>query len=230
MACATKAGVDWGNGGDSWGWGHTGAEDNTAKLNQAANKGVQCEIKDMFHVEWKQPGLFRWEDEKPVYPGEAEDVGHGECDRVKSAISKYNKYDRVKKEWFTWEISLHNSEIGSALKQVLEGYPGQTQHGLSIFTPPFLPFFHRWGDFANYIDNEADEHAFHYLDLLRKVLLPELEEVFDKWTTIKRTGHIEHKDLKLAFNPGELAVYVLDGIRSVGVMRKFIQSFLRSWV
>ncbi|KAL5400033.1 hypothetical protein PMIN03_001514 [Paraphaeosphaeria minitans] len=91
--------------------------------------------------------------------------------------------------------------------------------------PRYLPFFHRWGNVTKYIESEADEAAFHCLDLLRKVLIPELEETFEAWATIKRTGHVEFGDLELAFNPGKLAVYVLDGIRSVGVMREFIQFF-----
>ncbi|KAL5400032.1 hypothetical protein PMIN06_001077 [Paraphaeosphaeria minitans] len=107
-------------------WEATEAEDNTTKPGQAEEKGFKCEIKEVFHVESKQPGIFCWEDEKPAYPEKTEDGRHEQWNRDTCAIVKSNIYDKVKKEWITSQIDIRNSEIKSALEKILEGYPGQT--------------------------------------------------------------------------------------------------------
>jgi hypothetical protein len=217
-AWATQA--NWGSGG----WGVIEAQDGAAKLDEAVDKGIRCEIKEVFYVESedpKEPGIFRWVDEKPIDIKDTKDAVQTHMERETYAILEYNIYDPVEKKWNTSHITINNPEIQSVLENVLEGYPGLTRYSLNNFSPQYLPFFHRWNEFTKHIEDEADEEAFHYLDLLRKMLLPSLDKTFEKWAVIKRTGHIEFKDLELAFNPGELAVYVLDGIRSVGVMRKF---------
>ena len=103
---------------------------------------------------------------------------------------------------------------------MLEGYPGLTQHGLQMFAPPFLPFFHRWDEFLKHIEEETDEKTRHYLILLREMLSKELEVTFLRWQEIQKTGHIAFQDLQLAFDPAQIAVYVLNGTRSAGVIRK----------
>ncbi|KAF2645917.1 P-loop containing nucleoside triphosphate hydrolase protein [Massarina eburnea CBS 473.64] len=190
------------------------------ELADAVEKGIKCEIRDIFYTPVESElGKFQWVDEKPSDSGKVP-AWQTRKEREAYAICKYNKRGEDDDEWGTSWIYINNGKVQSALKKVLEGYPGFTQHEMSKFMPPYLPFFHRWTEFTQYVDHESDEDVFHYLNLLRNMLLTQLEDTFTRGEEIERTGHVEWEHLDLALNPGDLAVYTSGGHRCVGVFRQ----------
>jgi hypothetical protein len=182
-------------------------------LPDAVEKGIKCEIKDIFYVPVeKEPGKFQWVDERPSDTRKVS-ARQTKKERETYAIVSYNKREENDDEWATSYIQINNTKVHSALQKILEGYPGLTQHEMAKFSPPYLPFFHRWTEFSQFVDEEADLDVFHYLNLLQNMLRSRLEDTFACWSGVERTGHIAWKNLSLALNPGDLTVYTSGGHR-----------------
>lgn len=158
-------------------------------------------------------------DEKPL-DGQSTPAWKTKKERETYAIISFNKRKDSDSDWSTSYVQINNSKVHTALEKILEGYPNLTQYELKIFQPPYLPFFHRWTEFTQYIEHESDEDTWHYLNLLRNMLLPRLDDTFTRWEEVEGTGHVAFNNLDLAFDPGDFAIRVCNGFRSASVFRR----------
>ena len=206
------------------------AKDTT--LTEAVEKGSICDIREVYHVPVVgEPDKFQWVDEKPL-DDDAASRFKTKQERETYAIVLYKKFHEKDNEWKTHELKINTTKLQPGLEKVLEGYPGLTQHELKTFTPPFLPFFHRWNAFFERVNAETDPTAKEYLQLLHDILIPELEDAFRRVDELQETRHVAFSDLNLIFEPGELAYRSSHGSRSVGIMRRVQKEFdrqIRMW-
>jgi hypothetical protein len=77
---------------------------------------------------------------------------------------------------------------------------------LKSFSPPFLPFIHRWGAMLNYAEKLPPSETKLHLQLFQEVLEPLLADSFDTIRNVKSTGHVAFKDLVLIFIPATLVL------------------------
>jgi DNA replication protein DnaC len=172
-------------------------------LTQSVGKGSRCDTKDLFLRPRKEdPTKFYWADEKP------RDFGNDEKGKTKKAreafaVNVLYKFDEELDDWFVHELRINNTGLHAALEKALEGYTGLTQHELKSFSPPFLPFVHRWDNLLAYIRTaESTSDAYEHLQLLRTVLETLLEKPFGTFKDIQETSHAAFDDLPFAYIPG----------------------------
>lgn len=187
-----------------------GDEDNAYQedLDEAVLKGERCDSKDMFRVpKADDPEKFHWVEKQPLQYGLTTEPGKTKKAREAFAINVYRRYNESKEEWYASELRLNSTLLHTALETVLEGYPGLTQHELKSFSPPFLPFLHRWSAlerFTNQLDDDSEMKQ--HLYLLRKTLQELLKESFSTLEDTASTGHIGFEDLQLLYIPGTILV------------------------
>ncbi|KAH7116161.1 hypothetical protein B0J11DRAFT_593912 [Dendryphion nanum] len=211
---------------DEYLYGDNEAEPDTTKIEQetelpvAVEKGGKCELKAVYHVPVKgKPNTFHWIDHVPTDYGIETDSTKTKQEREAYAILNYQKFDHEESRWDTSSIFINSTKIRTVLEKVLEGYPGLTQHELKTFSPPFLPFFHRWNTFLSSIENEKDELTLKHLNLLRETLEPRMQDTFRIGDEIEKTGHVAFDDLKLAFLPADTAFHSFNGLIDAGTLR-----------
>jgi hypothetical protein len=180
---------------------------NQERLSQAVEKGSRCDTKDLYRLpRADNPERFYWADEKPANFGN-EEKGKTKKAREAFAVNILHRFNDDLDEWVIHEVRINSTKLHQVLEEVLEGYPGLTQHELKSFSPPFLPFVHRWQDLITYIDTvERDSVSLEHLQLLRNVLEPLLEKSFEKVKTLEETGHVAFFDLPLAYIPGAIVL------------------------
>ncbi|KAH5138190.1 hypothetical protein HBH69_225230 [Parastagonospora nodorum] len=154
---------------------------NQGELSQAVEKGSRCDTKDLYRLpRADNPERFYWADEKPA------NFGYEEKEKTKKAreafaVNILHRFNDDLDEWAIHKVRINSTKLHKVLEKVLEGYPGLTQHELKSFSPPFLPFVHRWKDLIMYNDTvERDSVTLEHLQLLRSVLEPLLEKSFEK--------------------------------------------------
>jgi hypothetical protein len=188
-------------------------------LTEAVATGKRCEYQDIYRVPTDQdPNRYVWVDEKPLVYGATGDRLRTKKAREAFAVNVYHRFDEITDKWNIHEVRVNSTLLHTALEKILEGYPGLTQHEMKSFSPPFLPFIHRWEAMLSFM-NEADPESEtkRHLELLQDVLEPLLKESFEKIRDAKTTGHVAFKDLNLILIPGTM---VLDQkTDSVGMMR-----------
>jgi hypothetical protein len=187
-------------------------------LKQAVEKGSRCDTKDVYRLPRPgAPGRFHWVDEKPADFGNTA-KGKTKKARETFAVNILHRFDDDLDEWVIQEVRINSIKLHAALEKILEGYPGLTQHELKRFSPPFLPFLHRWEDMLAYtqkVEISSDEQE--HLQLLRKVLEPLMEKSFDTVQTLATTGHVCFEDLPIAYIPG--AIIIRHETMAAGIFR-----------
>ncbi|KAF2795057.1 P-loop containing nucleoside triphosphate hydrolase protein [Melanomma pulvis-pyrius CBS 109.77] len=211
-------------------FGHPAAVNESEKratLPEAVEKGGICKIREVYHVPSEgDPDRFQWVDIKPL-DADAASRFKTKKERETYAIVLYQKYHDQENEWKISEIQINTPKLQPCLEKVLEGFPGLTQHELKLFSPPYLPFFHRWNAFVEYVDAESDPKTKEYLELLWNILTPELEDTFRRRQQAQKTGHVAFSDLNLMFDPGDLAFRSSCGFRAAGIIRSATKQFDR---
>ncbi|KAH9874750.1 hypothetical protein IAQ61_003940 [Plenodomus lingam] len=197
-------------GNDSDGSNVLAEDDNLYQedLDEAVLKGERCDSKDMFRVpRADDPEKFHWVEEQPLQYGSTTEPGKTKKAREAFAVNVYRKYNEIKEEWYASELRLNSTLLHSVLETVLEGYPGLTQHELKSFSPPFLPFLHRWDALQGVIhDLPADSERQRHTILLKQTLQELLKEAFSTLANTANTGHIAFEDLQLLYTPGTIVV------------------------
>lgn len=180
---------------------------NQEQLSQAVEKGSRCDTKDLYRLpRADNPKSFYWADERPANFGN-EEKGKTKKAREAFAVNILHRFNDDIDEWVIHEVRINSTKLHEGLEEVLEGYPGLTQHELKSFSPPFLPFVHRWKDFIAYTDTvERNSVALEHLQLLRSVLEPLLEQSFEKVKTLEEIGHVAFFDLPIAYIPGAIVL------------------------
>lgn len=186
-------------------------------LAEAVEKGERCDSKAIYYVKHpNDPNRFHWVDEKPLDFGVTTDKSKTRKMRETFAVNVLHIFDQDEDDWRVYELRLNNAVLHSALETILEGYPGLTKHELKSFSPPFLPFIHRWEAFLNYmdkLDTESSERT--YLELLQGVLEPLLMDSFNTLRDVETTGHVAFKDLPLLYDPGTIAMNIVSNSASI---------------
>jgi hypothetical protein len=189
-------------------------------LDDAVDKGNICEVKKMYHVPVAgHSDTYHWIENLPVEMGLG-DKWKTKKEREAFAIVQFNKHDDSENEWVTSSIRINSAKVQSVLENVLEGYPGLTQHELDAFSVPFHPFIHRWDSFNDQIQREQDAETRAHLELLRDALAPQLLGNLTRANEARSTGHIAWLDLPLVFKPEETAVGSPNGLRAAGTIRR----------
>jgi hypothetical protein len=170
---------------------------------QAVERGSLCDTRDLYRVpRADDPNKSYWADDKPANFANDE---RGKTKRAREAfaVNILHRFDDNLDEWVIHEVHINSTKLHVALERVLEGYPGLTQHELKSFSPPFLPFVHRWKDLIAYTDTVESPSAMHeHLILLRNTLEPLMEKSFETVKALKETGHVSFADLPIAYVPG----------------------------
>jgi hypothetical protein len=166
-------------------------------------KGKRCHKQDIYYVPTEQdPDRFHWVDEKPLHYGATGDKLRTKKTREASAMNVYHRFDEKTDEWSIHEVRINSELLYTALEKILEGYPGLTQHEMKSFSPPFLPFIHRWEAMLSYENHlDLDSETKRHLQLLREVLEPLLKDSFEKIEDVKKTGHVSFEDVNLVYIP-----------------------------
>jgi hypothetical protein len=176
-------------------------------LTQAVEKGSRCDTKDVYRLPRPDdPRKFYWADDKPVNFGN-EEKGKTKKARETFAVNVLHRFDDDLDEWVIHEVRINSTKLHAVLENILEGYPGLTQHELKSFSPPFLPFVHRWNDMLAYTETtEPGSDKQEHLQLLRRVLEPLMEKSFDTVQALVTTGHVSFDDLPIAYIPGAIVI------------------------
>ncbi|KAF4467974.1 P-loop containing nucleoside triphosphate hydrolase [Fusarium albosuccineum] len=120
----------------------------------------------------------------------------------------------------TTSIKIQSPELKGCLAEVLSGYPRVDTAAPTVeFTPPFIPFLHRWERFLQAeaaTDNEKSKKQF---GILRKALEIELEDPFQMLQEIQQTGYVTFPNVPVALVPGEILLTSKDGMMSAGVLQ-----------
>lgn len=109
-------------------------------------------------------------------------------------------------------VVIQSQLIKDALGVVLKGYPGVTT-GLARleFQPPFTALLHRWDKFTEVLENETDPVKKSHIELLYKVVEPELrEQIAEKYDLIKN-GVMTFDMVFTIFEPGVLVYAPQEG-------------------
>ncbi|KAI1439675.1 P-loop containing nucleoside triphosphate hydrolase protein [Annulohypoxylon stygium] len=101
--------------------------------------------------------------------------------------------------------------ISDALKSFLAGflsdYPGvEIWAPVLNFTPPFLPFLHRWESFVEKEKTVTDETLRTQVQYLMGTLERELEGSFKALHGLNKTGYIDYKNILIPFTKGEIVL------------------------
>lgn len=177
-------------------------------LAEAVEKGKRCSHRDIYYVPTDQdPDRFHWVDEKPLHYGATGDKLRTKKTREAFAVNVYHRFNEKTDEWLIHEVRINSELLHTALEKILEGYPGLTQHEMKSFSPPFLPFIHRWQAMVSYKDHlDPDSETKRHLQLLQEVLEPLLKESFEKIEDVKKTGHVAFEDLNLVYIPAMIVL------------------------
>ena len=188
-------------------------------LAEAVETGKRCDSKDLYFVPRDQdPEHFYWSDEKPLDYGMTSDQGKTKKAREAFAVNVFHTFNEREDEWRVTEVRVNSALLQETLENILEGYPGLTQHELKSFFPPFLPFHHRWQGLIGYIQGvDATSETRKHLQLLVSVLEPLLKSSFDAAREVEKTRHIAFDNLPLLYIPG---MPVLDhASNAAGILR-----------
>ncbi|KAH7356062.1 P-loop containing nucleoside triphosphate hydrolase protein [Pyrenochaeta sp. MPI-SDFR-AT-0127] len=151
-------------------------------LTDATEKGERCECKDVYFVPRDDdPNIFHWVDEKPLHYGISVTYDKTKTKKMREtfAVNILHVFDKKEDEWLVHEVRINSALLQLALETILEGYPSLTRHELKSFSPPFLPFVHRWQDFLGYIDIlDVESETRTHMQLLQQVLEPLLQDSF----------------------------------------------------
>ncbi|KAL1798795.1 hypothetical protein ACET3X_002832 [Alternaria dauci] len=177
-------------------------------LAEAVEKGKRCSHQDIYYVPTDQdPDRFHWVDEKPLHYGATGDKLRTKKTREAFAVNVYHRFNEKTDEWLIHEVRINSELLHTALEKILEGYPGLTQHEMKSFSPPFLPFIHRWEAMLGYKERlDAGSETKRHLQLLQEVLEPLLKESFEKIQDARKTGHVAFKDLNLVYIPATMVL------------------------
>ncbi|KAF2828993.1 P-loop containing nucleoside triphosphate hydrolase protein [Ophiobolus disseminans] len=172
-------------------------------LTQAVEKGSRCDAKELYFVPREDDSTkLILVDEKPA---NFENVEKGKTRKAREAfaVNVLHRFEDDLDEWVVAEVRVNSVKLHEALEKILEGCPGLTQHELKSFSPPFIPFVHRWQDMLEYMEGTEKESEMHeHLKVLRRVLEPLLEKSFATVRDVEKTGHVAFSDLPLVYIPG----------------------------
>jgi hypothetical protein len=160
-----------------------------------------------------------WDDEKPFDHDNAELRELEEKKRQRYAIlRRQTRHGRG--TWKTHSLVINSKTIRERLVTVFSDYPSVDPHAVELsFTPPFLPFVHRWEQLMQLRKEEKDELALEHLTLLIDTLGPETELSFRSLQNIENTGYVAFEDLELVYVLGETIVQISADIIAAGVLR-----------
>ncbi|KAF2027655.1 P-loop containing nucleoside triphosphate hydrolase protein [Setomelanomma holmii] len=196
----------------------------TEDLVQAVDKGSRCDNKEVYRIRREDdPERFRWVDEMPKNFS-SDEKGKTKKARETYAVNVFHRFDDDNDEWIVDHVRVNSSLLHVALEEILEGYPGLTQHELKVFRPPFLGFIHRWNDLIVYVGKvDPASETYEHLRLLQRTLEPLLEKSFATIREVEQTGHVAFKDLPLIYVPGTIAFE--HETRGAGIVRTCVLTF-----
>lgn len=117
-------------------------------------------------------------------------------------IVHYHLPDRT-----TCTILIQSDALKSFLAGFLSDYPGvEIWAPVLNFTPPFLPFLHRWESFVEKEKTVTDETLRTQVQYLMGTLERELEGSFKALHGLNKTGYIDYKNILIPFTKGEIVL------------------------
>ncbi|KAF5012012.1 hypothetical protein FDECE_1907 [Fusarium decemcellulare] len=117
----------------------------------------------------------------------------------------------------TTSIKIQSPELKRCLAEILSGYPRVDTAAPTVeFTPPFMPFLHRWERFLQAEAATDSEKSKEHLRILQRALEIELEDPFQIFQEIRQTGYVTFPNVPIALVPGEILLTYKDGMMSAG--------------
>jgi hypothetical protein len=160
-----------------------------------------------------------WDDEKPVDHDDAHLRELEEKKRQRYAVlRRQTRHGRG--TWKTHSLVINSKIIRERLITLFSDYPSIDPHAVELsFTPPFLPFVHRWEQLMLLQKEEKSELALEHLTLLIDTLGPETEKSFKSLQNIETTGYVAFENLELVYVSGETIVQTSADVIAAGVLR-----------
>ena len=161
-----------------------------------------------------------WNDEKPNDDSDAHLKELAEKQRERFAILK--RLDRHGRgTWRSHSIVINSKPLRERFETLFADYLSVDPHDMKpTFSPPFLPFIHRWERLERVLEAEQDEITRKHLTLLVRMLSPETEESFKTLKNVEQTGFAPFENLNLIFVEGETVLHKMGGVWSAGVLRE----------
>ena len=169
--------------------------------------GSRCSVKNLYEAPRKEPfdsGPINWIEN---YPGDVEKSVEFTPESQQHALLVRHKKCEGRKPFTIHSIDIQSTLLKRALEYVFEDYPGITP-GLArlSFAPPFEAFYYRWDRLQKISEDSQhnDQETLDHIQLLKKVLLEELQETFDTHNDLISHGVMTFDFLWTLFQPGDL--------------------------
>lgn len=166
--------------------------------------GMVCDVKNLWEGEQKCQCCVNWVEEYPVdiqpNPEETEAV-------QQFALLTHNRKNHVAdgKAMVLSSIVVQSPLLKPLLEKVFDGYAGITATLKKVtFSEPFEPFFYRWSEFKNAVEEVEDESTRAHAQLLYDVLFKELNETISTVQDLLSHGVTTYEYLWTLFKPGDL--------------------------
>ncbi|KAL3435023.1 hypothetical protein BDV09DRAFT_204344 [Aspergillus tetrazonus] len=170
--------------------------------------GMHAEVKDLYQRKDKD-GDESWVEECP------EDI-QGPVETAETMryalLVKNKKSPDTRKKLDIVAITVQSPVLKRVLGRVFDGYPEITTDLARLnFEAPFQPFVHRWDGFVRAVSREKHQQTKSHLDLLYKVMEPELRIVVAEYRDLVKHNIITYKHLWTIFEPGTTIIWIDHG-------------------
>ena len=180
----------------------------------STNIGTKCSVKNLYEAPPKNPflpGPINWVED---YPEDVEESVESTPESQQHALLVRNKKCKGRKPFTIHSIDIQSPLLKRPLEYVFDNYPGITP-GLArlSFAPPFEAFYYRWDRLQKISEDNQnnDQETLDHIQLLKKVLLEELQETFDRHNDLISHGVITFDFLWTLFQPGDLILTIEKG-------------------
>jgi hypothetical protein len=160
-------------------------------------------------------GKWTWVDS---YPDDVPEAAENEETAKNALIIRNRKSKDSRKKFEIASIVVQSPWLKKALARVLKDYPGVCCNlERLVFSAPFEPFVHRWGDFLDFMKKKHDEKTETHLSILYKILKEELRDTIKAFEDYVAHGVVTFEHVWTIFQPGAIVLSHFHGGTTVAV-------------
>lgn len=170
-------------------------------------EGSQLTIQTLYEGPAKCQCCINWVEE---YPDDLRmEIEQQEQSKQKALVVRMRKNHKEGKSLVLDSVLVQSKSLKATLARVFEGYEGITPNLKKlVFRAPFHPFYYRWNNFTQILDDEKknDPEAASYSLLLYNVLDAELRDIRGEVADLLDNDVITYELLWSLFEPGDRVI------------------------